>query len=262
MDDQICQGVHGNIPAINLARDILSGLSHLHAANLVHRDLKPQNILLSNEDHAVIGDFGSVKRIPDGQSTVPGSGHSLIYCPPESVRTGAYGVSGDLYQVGVIIYQLLGGALPYEDTAWLNSRQLCEYRALTDPVDQQILAANAVKHRIARGRILDLGSLPPWVCVQLRRTISKACCADPANRFQSCSEFLARIAGIRAAIHDWRVEDGCPTRHNGTTYRIVKNLDAESYHVEKRRSSDWRRDNSIPSGAMEDLVKQIEKIDP
>ena len=173
LDDQLSCGIHENLRAVRMACDVLSGLSHLHAGGLVHRDLKPQNILLSDDDRAIIGDFGSVKRIPDGHATVPGSGHSLIYRPPESITTNTYGIAGDIYQVGILLYQLLGGSLPYEEVAWLNSRQQREYKRIADPIDQQIFAADAIKNRITSRRILDLHSLPPWVCTQLRRTLSK-----------------------------------------------------------------------------------------
>lgn len=259
LDDELCRGIHANLRAVNFTRDILSGLSHLHAGRLLHRDLKPQNILLSDEDSAVIGDFGSVKRIPDGQRTVPGSGHSLVYCPPESVNTGRYAATGDLYQVGVVLYQLLGGALPYEETAWLNPRQLREYRAISDPIDKQVFASDAIKTRITRGRVIDLNSLPPWVCAQLRRTISKACNVDPQRRYQSCSEFLARIASIRARIHDWRIEEGHPTRHDGTTYRIVIDATTGASRVQKRRTRQWRNDNSFSGSSMDELVAEIEE---
>jgi eukaryotic-like serine/threonine-protein kinase len=122
LDDELGRGIHENLRAVSMVRDVLSGLSYLHAENLLHRDLKPQNLLLTDDDHAIIGDFGSVKRIPDGQTTVPGSGQSLIYRPPESAQASVYGVTGDIYQVGVLLYQLLGGNLPYEESAWLNSR--------------------------------------------------------------------------------------------------------------------------------------------
>jgi serine/threonine protein kinase len=87
LDAEICNGIRGNIRAVSVSRDILSGLSHLHALNLLHRDLKAQNILISDDDKAIIGDFGSVKKIPEGDAAVPGSGHSLIYTPPESISS-------------------------------------------------------------------------------------------------------------------------------------------------------------------------------
>ncbi|MBI5847198.1 MAG: protein kinase [Nitrospirae bacterium] len=259
LDDEMCRGIHANIRAINLSRDILSGLSHLHAGRLLHRDLKAQNILLSDDDRAVIGDFGSVKRMPDGQHTIPGSGHSLIYRPPESIGSRMYGISSDLYQVGVVMFQLLGGALPYEESAWLNARQLREYRLLPDPIDKQIYAANVIKNRIVRGQIVDINSLPPWVCEQLRRTISKACSIDPQRRYQSCSEFLARIGAIRSDIHDWRVEDGCATRYGRILHRVVHNQVTGLYTVQKRGSGNWRNDNSFQNGNLADLVREIEE---
>jgi len=256
LEDEISSGVGGNLRAVDLTRDILNGLSHLHAEKLVHRDLKPQNIFLSDGGGAVIGDFGSVKRIPQGHHDVPGSGHSLIYRPPESVVSDAYRTVGDIYQVGIVMYQLLGGALPYDETAWLTPKQLEHYHGLPDVVDQQIYATNIIKTTIARGQVLSLGSLPPWVCKELRRTVTKACHPNPANRFQSCSEFLGRIGRVRASVHDWRIEDGCPTRHNGATYKIVRRGD--SYCVQKRRGADWRNDNSLTSANLAELVAAID----
>lgn len=259
LDDELGRGIHENLRAVSMVRDVLSGLSHLHAGNLLHRDLKPQNLLLSDDDHAIIGDFGSVKRLPDGQTTVPGSGHSLIYRPPESVQTNAYGVAGDIYQVGVLLYQLLGGDLPYEESAWLNSRQLKRYRAIADPIDRQIFATDIIKDQIARGRVIKLSTLPAWVCTQLRRTISKACNVDSERRYGSCSEFLARIALIRPNIHDWRIEDGCPTRYNGRTYRIVTDPAAGTYRVQKRGTGQWRFDNSFSGTSVAEIVAEIEE---
>jgi eukaryotic-like serine/threonine-protein kinase len=259
LDDELSRGIHANLRAVNFIRDVLSGLSHLHAGRLLHRDLKPQNILVSDDDRALIGDFGSVKRIPDGQLAVPGSGHSLIFRPPESVVTDMYGVTGDLYQVGLVLYQLLGGALPYEETAWLNFCQLKKYRAISDSIDRQVFASAIIKERIKHGRIINLESLPPWVCPQLRRTISKTCNADPQRRYQSCSEFLARIASIRADIHDWRIDEGYPTHHNRMTYRIVNNATTGECLVQKRGTGQWRNDNSFPGSSLEDLVAEIEE---
>ena len=80
----------------------------------------------------LIGDFGSVKKIPEDTSTVPGSGHSLIYTPPESITSGKYGIPGDIYQIGMVLYQTLGGHLPYEESVWLNSRELKKYREMNE----------------------------------------------------------------------------------------------------------------------------------
>lgn len=258
LEDEIRSGEKGNRRAVGLARDLLNGLSHMHAERLLHRDLKPQNILLSETLHGVIGDFGSVKRMPDDSESVPGSGHSLIYRPPEVVASGEYGFAGDIYQVGVVLYELLGGALPYEETAWLAPTQLGKYHKIADPIDRQLYATKIILKHIKGGRIVNTATLPPWVCDQLKRVVSKACNANPGSRFQSCSEFLASLGRVSSHVHDWRVENGCPTRYNGVIYRVVRDANTGSYRVQKRRTGNWRNDNTITGGSLADLVASIE----
>ena len=145
----------------------------------------------------------------------------MFYTPPESIFSGEYGIPGDIYQIGMVLYQTVGGHLPYEESAWLNSRELKKYREMTDEIDRQIYANSCIKNRIEKGKIVNTGTLPPWVCVPLCRTISKACNVDPSKRYQSCSEFLARINSIKSEIHDWKIEQGLPVRYGKAKYRIA-----------------------------------------
>ena len=176
-----------------------------------------------------------------------------------TISSGEYGIQGDIYQVGLVMYQLLGGNLPYDPLAWLSKREKKQHRAITDGVDQQIFANDCIKRRIERGAVVDLGSLPPWVCVQLRRTISKATALEPERRYQSCAEFLARLGAIRSEIRDWRVQGGFPTRRDGTEYRIVPVPNTSRFQVQKRAGHNWRADNSFPHASIEALVNQIEE---
>ena len=259
LDTEICNGIKGNIRAVSVARDILSGLSHLHAQNLLHRDLKAQNILIADDYKAIIGDFGSVKKIPEGNSTVPGSGHSLIYTPPESISSGLFGISGDLYQAGVVFYQILGGKFPYEESSWLNKSDLNRYRCIPDEINRQIFASECIKKKIKRGKIVDPTTLPPWVCVPLRRTISKACNVQPEKRYQSCSEFLARLNSIHDQIHDWKIKDGYPLRQGACRYRILFDNKKSQHFVQKDKGSGWRKDNSFQGQDLQAIVAEIEK---
>lgn len=260
LDVEICNGIQGNIRALSVVRDILSGLSYLHSQNLLHRDLKAQNILIADDSKALIGDFGSVKRIPGGSSSVPGSGHSLIYTPPESITSGFYGMPGDIYQVGVVLFQLLGGRLPYEEYSWLNSRELKTYREIQNNIDSQLFAKECIKKKIKGCKIVDLSTLPPWVCTPLRRTISKACALNPDKRYQSCSAFLARLNSIRDQINDWIIENGYPVRQGIRKYRVVYDQKNERYFVEKNKGAGWRKDNSFNGQNLKDLVLKIEKV--
>lgn len=259
MDDLMSRGgVTGNKHCVRLVQNVLTGLVELHAARLLHRDLKPQNILIDHSGRALIGDFGSVKAIPDGADSVPGSGHSLIYRPPESVVSGQYGVRGDLYQVGILLYQLLGGSLPYDETDWLNKRQLKEYQTQPSDADRSIYVSRVVSDMIVRGNIIDVGTLPPWVCSQLRRTIKKACNADVASRFDSTAAFLAHLAKLAPSVHDWQVQEGCPTLLGRVSYRICMNPAKGTHTVEKRLGSGWRKDNTISGSTLGDVVQAIE----
>ena len=260
LDNEICLGIQGNLRAVAVTRDILNGLSSLHSQSLLHRDLKAQNILIDDNFKALIGDFGSVKKIPQGYTTVPGSGHSLIYTPPESINSHEYGKSGDIYQVGIVFFQLLGGRFSYDEYSWLNSRELIKYRGIQNEIDQQLFARECIKKKIMRCKMVDLSTLPPWVSKPLRNTISKACSIYPEKRYQSCSEFLAKLNSIRNQITDWRIESGIPVRHGAIRHRVVFDPKKDECFVEKNKISGWRKDNSFKEHNLKDIVLEIENI--
>jgi len=116
--------------AVRILIGVVSGIAALQSPgfSLVHRDLKPENILLGS-GQPLIADFGSVKKIPEARGAVSGSKHSILYQPPEAFDPGEYYFNSDLYQAGVVGYELVGGDLPTDATAWLNRKQLREYRA-------------------------------------------------------------------------------------------------------------------------------------
>jgi serine/threonine protein kinase len=208
----------GNLAAIDYTYQILSGLSHLHAKQFVHRDIKPANIYISDEKKAVIGDFGSVKRIPEGALSIPASSHSLLYRPPESITKNSYGVVGDIYQVGIVLYQLLGGPLPYDGRAWLSRREIEHYESITLPNDQREFVDQCIRSRIVSGKVLNLSALPPWVSPSLKRLIRKACHADGAQRFGNASSFMAKLHDLRPSILDWQIVEG------GTMEKLVDEI--------------------------------------
>src|SRR5208337_4145178 len=75
------------IQAIDVALGICNGASAIHAHGLIHRDLKPPNIVC-DRGTPLIADFGSVRQLAEGETDVPASGHSALYRPPESFQTG------------------------------------------------------------------------------------------------------------------------------------------------------------------------------
>lgn len=243
--------------AIDYVYQTLSGLSHLHGSRYLHRDIKPANLYLTDNYKVVIGDFGSVKFLPESQSTIPASSHSLIYRPPETIITNTYGVTGDIYQCGVVLYQLIGGSLPYDGPAWLNKREQAQLANLATEQDKDAFLDGRIKSKITAGRALDLSSLPPWVPSSVRRIVSKACHRDPRQRYQTASAFMAKLHQLRPSTRDWQVIDGIPTCLGNPSYRILEVNG--SYSAQKDAGNGWRNDNTIPGASLAEFVDAVEK---
>lgn len=243
--------------AIDYVYQTLAGLSHLHGSRYLHRDIKPANLYLTDTETVVIGDFGSVKFIPESQSTIPASSHTLIYRPPETIITNTYGVTGDIYQCGVVLYQLAGGSLPYDGPAWLNKREQAQLAKLSTEQDKDAFLDGCIKSKITSGRAIDLSSLPPWVPSSVRRIVSKACHRDSRQRYQTASAFMAKLHQLRPNLLDWRVIDGIPTCFSCPSYRILEVNG--SYSVQKDAGNGWRNDNTIVGSSLAELVYAVER---
>jgi serine/threonine protein kinase len=260
LDELIARGPCGITEAVQLTCHVLDGLTHLHSCRLVHRDLKPANLLLNDRREAQIGDFGSVRRLPEGSGSVPGSGHSLLYRPPESLASGRYGIEGDLYQIGLLLYQLLGGYLPYEEIAWLDERQRRRYSTIVDDFERSKYVDDIVKEKIVKGAIMLLDALPPWVDSHLSKAIRKAVALDPARRFSSASEFLNKLRSVGLKVPDWSIVDGCPTLRRRRNYRIIPAGQQSRFIAQKKSALGWRRVNNVPVGGLADVVQEVNRL--
>jgi serine/threonine protein kinase len=115
LDDRIRD--HGPLPledTTQIIAEIASALDALHAAGLVHRDVKPSNILLDAERGALLTDFGLAKRRDYSMLTAPGQMlGTLDYIAPELLRGSQPGPSADLYALGCVVFECLAGAPPF-----------------------------------------------------------------------------------------------------------------------------------------------------
>lgn len=105
------------LEALRIGREIASGLAAAHAEGLVHRDIKPQNIILEGPDKvAKIIDFGLAREAEQSSSTVTASGVLVgtpAYMSPERLGDGPLNASSDIFGLGVLLYELISGQLPY-----------------------------------------------------------------------------------------------------------------------------------------------------
>jgi len=250
--------------ALHIIRGVLGGVGALHAAPnfLLHRDLKPANILLDKSNSPIIADFGSIKRMPENSSEVVASQHSALYRPPESYQGGIYYYTSDIYQIGILLYQLLGGDLPYNATCYMTKKQLKEYLTIDDRCEQSLFEDNCLFEKARRESLLNYSSLPQYIDQRIIQIIKKATKAQPSERFHNIADFQLALHRI-GSIPNWsRQGDILLCGIQNESYRIVRNRTTK-YIVEKANSNDrWSKlrnssafDNEIT--AIKHLLKCI-----
>ncbi len=156
---------------------ILSALEHAHRNGIVHRDIKPQNILVHADGHIKVADFG-IARIANSSTLTKGDNvmGSVHYFSPEQAKGEGANASSDLYSTGVVLYEMLTGRVPYDGD---------------NPV------AVAMQHLHATP--VPIQNLAPDVPPALVRVCMKAMEKNPAMRYQSARDMAA---DIRAALEN------------------------------------------------------------
>ncbi len=122
--------------AVEVVAQACRGLDYAHRNGVVHRDVKPGNLLVSDADVVKLADFGIARATDQSSITQVGSVlGTAAYLAPEQARGEEAGPRADLYSLGVVTYQLLSGRLPYEATS-LSELALKQQRDLPIPLDQ------------------------------------------------------------------------------------------------------------------------------
>lgn len=260
LDDAIARGMLGPVEAVDALLQIASGVSYLHAEGYLHRDLKPSNIFCVEARRLVLGDFGSVVRKNSEGFAQTVTRHALLYRPPEEIRERRSYEQGDIYQLGLILFQLLGGRLPYEEVNWLTARQRREYDAKGN-IDCQLYATEIIERLITRGRLADMATLPAWVPSLLIATIRKCLRGDKDARFQTASDLIANLNNIRGKLPDWRIEDGIPVlRRARAAFRLLEVKGCIQIEKLINGSPAWRRERALKPRDLVEAVKMAEGL--
>jgi serine/threonine protein kinase len=260
LDKFLCSNVVSTKMALEITRGILSGLSELHRDpnRLLHRDLKPGNILVDNTCHKpIIADFGSIKRLPEGNAHLRASRHAFICLPPEAIKEGEYCFQSDIYQVGIILFQLLYGYFPYQEKAWLSERQKTAISKIDDNFERQDYWKTQVSKLIKKGTLLDFSTLPIYVSRGIKKIIRWATHPDRESRYQTPSIFLRAIHDYSANATDWHQADKvlvANTKDRGT-FRIFDTK--KGIKVEKQYAGNsWRAYNRL-GNSFETIISDL-----
>jgi serine/threonine-protein kinase len=169
--DELTDGPLSPERARAVVREVLSALGAAHAAGIIHRDIKPGNVLLTEDGHVKVSDFGIAKTVDDLDQTqtaelvaTPG------YLAPERLVGEAASHRSDLYSVGVMLYEALSGRRPFERDTPL-----------------------AVMRAIEQGEAEPLISLRPELSPDVVAVVERAMSVDPNDRFESAVEMAAAL---------------------------------------------------------------------
>jgi serine/threonine protein kinase len=166
----------GSLPwerALDLTRQVALALEHAYELDIVHRDIKPSNIMVLPDGTARVLDFGIARVRTSPHLTIAGFVGSPHYAAPEQARGESVDIRADIYSLGIVLYRMLSGDLPYQgDTPW------------------------AVVNKHVAAQPPPLEDLRPDLPEAVVRLVQKAMAKDPDDRFQTPQEMVKAIDAL------------------------------------------------------------------
>lgn len=162
--------------ALNICAQILSAIDCAHSHGIVHRDIKPQNILITDEGRVKLTDFGIARAVTEGTRKAGGdSAGSVHYLSPEQARGGFTDERSDIYSIGITLYEMVTGVVPFDGESHVSI---------------------ALKH--IDGNIVPPHTVDPDIPYGVSDLVMMATKKDPAERFQTARDMYARLKMVSA----------------------------------------------------------------
>lgn len=198
---------------VHFTKQISKALAHAHERGIIHRDIKPQNIMLLRDGTIKVGDFGIAaleNEVYENNGEAIGSIH---YIAPEQARGECPDARSDIYSLGVMMYEMLTGGLPFTGNT---------------------LGEIAMQHMNAKP--VPPHEKNPEIPLELERITLKAMSAELSERYQSANELLS---DLEAFIHTPVTIDGESADYENPDVKPVRSsteLSRERYRLRRRRS--------------------------
>ncbi len=190
--------------AVRIARQVLAALAAAHTAGIVHRDVKPANVLLGADGVAKLADFGIAKRFDELDDSITRTGTVIgtpRYLAPEQALGSPVTPASDVYSMGLLLFEMLGGRTPFRG-------------------DSPISVVMAQQSHVAPDVRTLRADIPP----QLASTVARALERDPSARFASAAEMAT---GLDAG---WLPPSGAPPE-SGIETQVIQAADAAAVGV-------------------------------
>ena len=225
------QGTINTREAIYFVTQILRALQHAHDKGIVHRDIKPQNIMLTSDGTIKVTDFGIARFSRSETETMNGQAiGSVHYISPEQAKGSVTDAKTDIYSVGVVLYEMLTGKLPFQSE---NAVSVALMQLQNDPVMPR--------------------EINPDIPVGLEQIVLRAMQKNLNDRYQSASEMLMDIEKFKNNPNikfDYSYfVDSQPTRYVSTGGTVATNEPVreaeEPKTVEPIEDNDYDEDNDV-----------------